>query len=92
MRNERINLALYGAAKKPIPLWFDQPTRISRSLAHPRVKVAEMTSIQKPRLGEKFKLVTRPIGKMFKQDTVPTVKALNCAAFTAQYWPRNTTR
>lgn len=83
LRDERINLALHGAAKKPSPLRIDQPVRIGGSLAHPSVTVAGMNPAQKPSFGKMLKLVTHSIGNMFKHDTAPTVKPLNCAAITA---------
>ena len=84
LQDERINLTLSGAAKKPSPLRLDEPVRISGTLLRPSVTVAGMAPGSHIGFSKVFKLVTHSIGNIFKRDTAPTAQPVNCAALAGR--------
>ena len=80
LQDEKINLSLSGAAKKPSLLRLDEPVRITGTLSHPSVTVAGMAPASHIGFGKVFKLVTHSIGNIIKRDTAPRAQPVNCAA------------
>ncbi len=81
--NERIALAISGAAKRPSGMRIIDPVRVGGTLMKPTITIAGIAASRKPKFSEVLSIFGKAIAGIFKRRETPTpLEQIPCAILT----------